>query len=224
MRSAAVRDLLASPETDPLVRADVANEKSVFKPQRVKVQGLDGKGVYMDATPSPTGGYTYRPARDNQGEPLRIPPAASDGKTTLQKDAVYISEVLGIPVAEAVNLKLQLKGKAPDEAWANLVQTVAGMEYGRYSKDPERLRQKAAEIWGVARPGEPVPAGAVSRETGSPAPGPRQPGTAQAGEDPGRVSARMRAAAEGYSNLGNWVDGRGFEVYDDAGKLIGYYQ
>ena len=43
-------------------------------------------------------------------------------------------------------------------------------------------------------------------------------------ETPDMQAAKQRAAQEGYQNLGKWIDGQGYEVFDANGNLIGYYE
>jgi hypothetical protein len=49
------------------------------------------------------------------------------------------------------------------------------------------------------------------------------PGYSGESISPEQQDAKSRAAEEGFSNLGKWVEGQGFEVLDENGQLIGYY-
>lgn len=198
LRRGALAKLLENPDIDPLLAADVAQNKDVFKPQRVKVKHRDGREVYYDARPTLAGGYTYSPALDEAGAPLQVPITASaSAPTALQKNAQFVARVLFAGDADAerksVELLTRLKGKASTDAWSDLTREVARMQYGRYARDPQRLYEKTAEIWRVARPGEPIPTepppAAAPPPTGG-APAPSEPG-AGAGQD---VYSQARAA------------------------------
>jgi len=162
-RAAALGDILGNPDLHPLLGTDIAQNKPVFKPQRVKVKRRDGKEVYYDATPNLAGGQDYSPAMDDNGEPLQAPvsTSGSGNATALQKNTRFLAGAMfsGDPdaVEKAATLLTQLKGKSAKDAWDSLVREVAKMNLGRYGKNPERLYQKTAEIWRVARPGEPLP-------------------------------------------------------------------
>ncbi len=175
-----VQKQLNNPDLNPLLGLDIAQKKSVFKPQRV-IQRRGGIDYYMDATPNLSGGTDYTPALDQAGQPLQAPagkPLAGDRPTALQKNAAFISRVLfaGDPDAEekAVTLLTQLKGKSPRDAWAALTQFVARLDYGTYAANPDDLYNKTAELWRVSRPGEAIPANV---RPASPAAPPGRPAT-----------------------------------------------
>ncbi len=164
-RTGVTTGALNDPNIDPLLKIDIADKKPVFKPQLVKVRRKDGTEVYMNQTPTLSGQPAYTPATDESGDPLGIPVKTASGRgsspTALQKNAAFIARVLFTddPEAEkkAVAMLTTLKGKAAPEAWDTLTREVAKMQYGRYAKDPQRLFEKTAEIWRVARPMEPLP-------------------------------------------------------------------
>lgn len=208
-RNQAIEDILEEP-TNPLLAADIVNRKTVAKPQRVKVHMRDGREQLMDAIPNQAGGFDYVPAQTTAGEPVISEPGGEDG-TALQKDTAFIAQTLGIEPSAALRYKLQSARKAPEEAWAELVGRLVSAH--KYAK-PEQLDQKAREIWALMRPGEPVPAGTASAAGGAAAVDP-------AGDE--EAEAVRRAEAEGYSNFGRWVPGRGLEILDDSGTVIGHY-
>ncbi len=175
LRRQAVERIANDPNADPLLVADLAQGKPMFKPQRVKVRHTDGREVYYDATPRLAGGYDYTPAVDAAGQPLRVPASASgDRPTALQKNAAFIASTMfaGDEDGElkAVEMLTRLKAKSPTEAWAALTKEVSKMNYGRYARDPQRLYEKTAELWRVSRPMEPLPVAAPG-----PAPAPTAP-------------------------------------------------
>lgn len=171
-RFQAVKEIADNPDIAPLLRADLVQKKAMLKPQLVKTSMKDGTAIYQHRTPNLSGGYDYTPALDENGAPLTVPAAAGDRPTALQKNAAFLARVLfaGEPEAEqkAVTMLTQLKGKAPIDAWAALTSEVAKMSYGRFARDPQKLHEKTAEIWRVARPLEPIP---VAGPAGAPTPG-----------------------------------------------------
>jgi len=255
MRNRALAGVLDNPDTSPMVGADVANSNTVSRPQRVKVRLQNGTSAYMDAVRQPDGSVQYSPARDQGGQPLRVPPSSPGA---LEKDAQFLHDALHIPLKEATNraydMRRFLKTDRPEESWSKLTKYVSGLRYGTYARDPQRLYEKTAELWHVMMPGVPIPrqatldaqyggqgdqggqgqpttpasnsgaqaalqAGAGGADSVRPPGGQGQ----DRGQDVGHEDARRRAIAEGYNNLGSWIEGKGFEVYDDNGKLIGYY-
>jgi len=211
LRLGALRAVLSREDIDPMVAADVANRKAVSAPRRVKVRRRDGTEVYYNETRTPGGQLVYTPAADKQGRALRVPASSSgDRRTNLQKDTQFIMKVMDINEKDALKMKLALKTKSPKEAWVQLVKETTKLSYGRYARDPAKLREKAAEIWEVQRPGEPIPGDVSSPAT-----------PASAGSE--HAEERQRAIGEGYNNLGVWIEGKGFQVFDDQGSVIGYY-
>lgn len=199
----ALHKVLNDPTLDPTLAADVANKRKVSDatPTLVKVRRRDGSEVYYNQRRRGVSGeFDYTPATDaSSGQALAVPtsPGAGEQLTTLQKDTAFIARTLNISSEDAVRLKLALKTKSPQEAWADTVRAVMTMEHGRYSRQPDRLRQKAQEIWSVARPGEPIPQLAAPTPA-APAPaGPAQvPASAPAaptGPTPNDIKAAYKA-------------------------------
>ena len=220
LRTNALRGILDDPLIDPLISADVANDKSVADTQRVKVQQKDGTEAFYDARLNVDGSFSYTPATGKSGEPLRIKPSASgDGRTSLQKDTAFIQEIFGIDATEALKLKLELKSKSPEEAYSALVVKLATANFGRLARDSEKLKTAAAKVWQVSRPGVPVPVDGDNIISDAVKRVPVADDTSGSTQE----EARNRAGADGYSNLGNWIDGKGWEVLDDSGQLIGHY-
>lgn len=174
-RNTVTGDVLANPEANPLLKIDIAQKRPVFSPKLVKVRRQDGTEIYMHETPTLSGQPTYGPALDEDGQPLRVPPSASaagPAPTALQKNAAFLARVMFAedPDADkkAVAMLTSLKGKAPAEAWDSLTREVSRMSFGRYAKDPQRLYEKTAEIWRVARPMEMIPAEAPAGQPPAP--------------------------------------------------------
>ncbi|PKM43259.1 MAG: hypothetical protein CVV05_15545 [Gammaproteobacteria bacterium HGW-Gammaproteobacteria-1] len=210
LRYQALADVLQSEQTNPLLRADIANKKTTPRPTRVKVRRQDGQEVYMDARPNLQGGWDYSEAKDTAGTALRVPPSASgDGRTALQKDTAFISDTLGVQPEEAILWKLQSKAKSDEALWNDIVlRTRSSRKYA----GADEVQNESAALWSIMRPGkEPPPLQQQITES------PPQQAATNSQDD-----ARRRAGAEGYTNLGQWVEGRGFEVRE-GGKLIGYY-
>lgn len=208
MRYQALEDVLQDEQANPLLRADIANKKTAPRPTRVKVRRKDGQEVYMDARPNLQGGWDYSEAQDTAGASLRVPPSASgDGRTALQKDTAFIAETMDVSPEEAILWKLQSKAKSDEALWNDIVlRTRSSRKYA----NPAEVQRESASLWAIMRPGKELPVYATDPEA-------QQDQATNPQED-----ARRRAAAEGYTNLGQWVDGRGFEVRE-GGKLIGYY-
>lgn len=208
------------PELSPLQTADAANKNTLNKRgERVKVRQKDGTERFYEAIPQPGGTFRYVPIEDDAGAPIESEPSPGEG-TALAKDTQLISELLDIPPNEAIMFKLQTGRKPPTEAWSDLIGRLVSKSYGVTPK-PEKLREEAAKIWKVMRPGVPIPETTPENAPAGAPGGEAPPAGTESPEQ--QQDARERATAEGYTNLGNWVPGKGFEVFDDSGNLIGYY-
>lgn len=217
---------------DPLLRADIANSKKAFNTQRVTVHKPDGSKTYVDAYLQPNGRYDYADA-EMDGAPLTVPPSAAG---PIQKDADYLETALGLSKRAAARLALSirttLKTKSPEDAWAELVDSVRTEAFGRHGRNPGDMYERAATVWQVMFPETPIPADAALRSNLGIEPGAASAVQADAADsasqsafspDRAESEARRRAENEGYTNTGAWVQGRGLEVFDEQGKLIGYY-
>lgn len=153
-RLAALQDVLAAPDVNPVLKADVANKRAIGKPQRVKVRRQDGSEVYMDARPNLQGGWDYSPATDGQS-PLRVPVSGGDGRTALQKDTQFIADTLNIQPEKALLFKLQSKGKSDKALWEEIVLRVQSSQKWA---DTDEVQQRASELWSIVRPESPIPA------------------------------------------------------------------
>lgn len=225
-RNKAIQSFVDDPEADPLTAATIANKGTTFKPQRIKVRRKDGQEVYMDATPQLNGGYSYTPANDAEGTQLVVPPSPSE-TSPIEKDAELFERVLGMEKKSATRLSLSLrqhlKTAKPDEAWSKLVSEISKMQFNRYANNPERLYEKAAEIWQVKFPGRPIPKQAQLEESyNSDEAIENTEDDLSSGADDERSDVRQRAASEGYSIIGDWVEGKGFLVRNEQGQK-GYY-
>lgn len=213
-RNQAIEDILSEP-TSPLVAADIVNRKEVGAPQRVRVRLRDGSEQIMNAIPNRAGGFDYTPAAVGTEALVSAPDVTGSKQTPLQKDTAFIAETLGLQPNQALLYKLQSARRSNEEAWGDLVGRL--VTANKYAK-PDQIQTKAAELWAVMRPGQPLPTAASAGA--APALGPAGAvDTAQVEED----DARARAEAEGYQNFGRWVPGRGLEVLDDAGTVVGHY-
>ena len=229
LRAEVVRDVLRDPSTDRLLATDIAQNKSVRDDgQLVRVGSPQGDMYYRQVRRGVTGDFDYVPATDPADKPLRIPRSERDTRTTLQKDTAFIQQTLGVDEDEALRIKLSLKDKSPQAAWAALVQSVSTSQYGRFSRDANKLRAQAELIWGVARPGEPVPAtplvptepAATPGQPGqvlptqtvtTPAATPGQPGRGGQYATPDAVRAAYRAKQISREEAVRLLRGMGFE-------------
>lgn len=221
-RGRVVRDAIDNPDTHPLLRLDIAQKNSTFKPQLVKVRRRDGTEVYMNQTPTLSGESVFTPAVNEDDEPLQLPQkAVGAGKakgaapTALQKNAGYVAKLLfpGDPDGEskAVEQLMRLKAKNPQEAWSSVVSKASTLNYGRYARDPQQLYAKSAELWRVMRPGEPVPALEEARAS---APTARPSATPASDNDyrtPEDVKAAYKAGRLSKADAARRLQGMGFE-------------
>lgn len=207
-RNQVIEDILSEPN-NPLVAADIVNKRTVAKPQRVKVNRRDGTQVYYDARPNLQGGFDYSLAGTAPGEPI-VSAAGGDDGTPLQRDTAFIAQTLNIPPNQALLWKLQTGRKNPGEAWADLINRLTT---SRKYDPPEKIRERAEQLWAIARPNEPVPTNAGDGSQGG--------GIDPAGTE--ETDAMDRARAEGFENFGRYIPGKGIEVLDESGAVIGHY-
>jgi len=95
----------------------------------------------------------------------------------------------------------------------------------RYADETE-IQDKAKQVWTIMRPGEPIP---PEQPAATPIVAPQKkqkipPGAIEEDLDDAddQEDARERAETEGYTDLGRWIPGQGWEVFKN-GRLIGYY-
>lgn len=213
-RQNAVIESVLGETQDPLLKLDVVTGKKLSNPTLVRVRRKDGGEALYNAVPNLNGGFDYSPAIAG-GDPLVAAPGGeSDGRTALQRDTAFIADTLKLSEEDALRWKLLSKRKAPGEAWAELVGRVTSAH--KYDP-PEKIREDAEALWAIARPGEPVPVGSPAQRGAGPGPAPEETGSPEADD------ARARAQAEGYSNFGSYVPGKGLEVKDATGRVIGHY-
>ena len=190
-------------DVNPLLRVDAAGGKDVFKPERVKVRKPDGTEVWMNATPNLQGGFDYSPALGPDQQPLMVPASSGSGGDDLYaRRARYIASTLQIPEDQALNMLLTTKGDSPANAWAKAVRAASQADFGRYARDPEKLKVKALELYGVMYPdlsppgdGQPAAGPAPRQAQGNPAARPAAtPAQPAAAPSPAAVLAQARAA------------------------------
>jgi len=223
LRADALEEYLQIPELNPLIKLDAANQQSTFKPARVKVRLKDGKEQHFNAVPNLKGGFDYEPVNDAEGAPLISEPAPGGGSTALQSDTKFISDTLGMSANEALLMKLQNRQKAPQAVREDIVARV--LSANRYADETE-IQDKAKQVWTIMRPGEPIP---PEQPAATPIVAPQKkqkipPGAIEEDLDDAddQEDARERAETEGYTDLGRWIPGQGWEVFKN-GRLIGYY-
>lgn len=197
VRSNFVKKKLGDPDLDPLLGIDIAQNKAVFKPKLVKVEGRDGKEIYMHETPSLSGRPTYTPALDKQGQPLRVP--ESEGRipqnVKFMASIWYPDEPDGperwAKAADRMSLR---KGLSREASWEHGIR-VAAKRLGRAgAQDPQKVYDLAMQEWRLIHPGVPPP---VPRPDG-PAPG--AAGAAPAGQSATKPAAPPAGAPTTAAN------------------------
>ncbi len=161
---------IAQEPMSPTLLADMLQDKSVHKPERVSARMRDGTQQVLHAVPNLQGGFDYQPATSGGQSIASL--FDSGEATALQKDAEYVARVLGMPLDQAVTFLNQSRRKAPEEAWSELVARLVSAQ-GNTFKTPEDLRTKAAELWTIMQAG---PA-AGARVPASAQPAPKAPMT-----------------------------------------------
>lgn len=171
LRLDALRGVLDQADGNPLLAADVANAKTVNKPQRVKVKDPAGDRYY-DAIPRLGGGFDYKLVTDAAGKPLQVPASESDGRTATMKDTQFIAETKGLTTAEALDLKLKSRGKSDqtlrDEIALRLISSDP-VTARLAATNPAEFQAKVEQTFRVIRPPVAVPPAAPAP---APAPAP----------------------------------------------------
>lgn len=213
-RNRVIEDILQEP-TSPLVAGDIVNRHKLSAPRQVKVRLRDGSEQLMDAVPNQRGGFDYMAATAGGAPLVSAPGGAGDDRTALQSDTDFIAETLNLPKNEALLFKLQTGRKPPEEAWAD---TVARVVSSSKWSSPEEIKTKSEQVWALARPNQPIPTSKAGGAGVAPV-----ADTASADDAKARALADPQLRNSGYSNFGNWVPGKGLEVLDNSGRVVGHY-
>lgn len=107
VRTQALQDFFNN-SNNPLLKADAANKKSLFKGDKIKVKMPDGTAAYYNRTLKADGTYDYSPAQDAAGEPIRVPSQEfkDEAGTAHQKEARDLAQSFGIPYEEALGITM----------------------------------------------------------------------------------------------------------------------
>jgi hypothetical protein len=206
-------NVLNDPTLDPLLGADIGNDKAVFKKERVKVKRRDGTEGYYDATPNLSGGYDYAPALDKTGHSLRVPESEGrvPGNVKYLASIWYPDDPDGIKkTADRLNSRKEL---SRDAAWAQTTRDTIKRLGRAASQDPQKVYDATLRDWRLMFPG--VPPQASRPETPAlpsapaaappPAPGAAAPAATEdplykdaraaiaKGANPAAVKARLKA-------------------------------
>ncbi|MCW7555521.1 hypothetical protein NX722_23440 [Endozoicomonas gorgoniicola] len=154
MRNQVLADFLTNGNVPGLMKVDAANNKSLFKPERVKVEGADGNATYYNATPNLNGGIDYTPAQDNNGQPLRI--AASESATSLEKN-IELMKDYGYSGGEALQILTSTRRKTSSQLWEEFIKQASTSPSTGFGSNPEKVKQFATELFTIARPDESIP-------------------------------------------------------------------
>lgn len=155
LRLNTVQDLLDNPDINPLLAADIAQDKTVFNAEKVSIEGEDGQTVQGMATLMPSGRYKGSTIEDAKGKPLAIP-VESGKPTTDMKNNKYYSELWGVSEADAATLLKSKTKNTPQEAWAKIVNAKSQNRFGNNVKPYDMLKNSML-VWSSARQGQALP-------------------------------------------------------------------
>ena len=167
VRNEVLADLLTNENTPGLMKVDAINDKQLFKPERVKVEGADGKETYFDAVPNLSGGFDYTPAKDSSNQPLKIAPSSSE--TSLAKN-IQLMKNYGYSGGEALQILTSTRRKTSSQLWEEFVKQASSSPSTGYGANKGKVQTVATELFQIARPGEEIPSmvDEVNRGSGAP--------------------------------------------------------
>ena len=150
-----VEGLLNRPDIDPMISADIAQNKAVFDAQEVEIEGEDGKRHKAFANLTPSGNYVHATVTDKQGQPLVIP-AESSKPTADMQNTKYYAQLWDMTEAEASKILKSRTTDTPEEAWAKIVNSKSTNRFGNNVK-PYDMLKNSLMIWNTARQGQALP-------------------------------------------------------------------
>ncbi|MDH5548077.1 MAG: hypothetical protein OEZ43_21065 [Gammaproteobacteria bacterium] len=207
LRNDALSDVLDTVTNDAM-KANIANKNSVVHTGRAKVVDKNGIPRYADYSVGLDGRARYSIATDSEtGEPLKAYNSSSSGRShRLDKSKKTIELEAWDAALKQVHDERKLARKL-GEKYDNDYSTRALKVYRDRLNDPTALAPGMSE--------DP----SISEDPGIASPSSTD---IEPENDPNITSARIRAHNDGFGDLGQWIPGKGFEVYEN-GKLIGYY-
>lgn len=163
LRLSTVKNLLDNPEIHPLLAADIAQDKSVFKGERIKVD--DGKGNLTEsyAVLTPSGLMKGNPITDKAtGEPLKIPPESKGGESSkLQQARELVKHGRAKDLNEALTILTSTLADAPAKAWSKIVDENSKKDFTGNQPKKEKILSNSITQWIMGRQGKPFPVNIV---------------------------------------------------------------
>ena len=150
-----VEGLLGRGDIDPLLAADISQNKAVFDAKEVEIEGEDGKRHKAFANLTPSGNYVHATVEDKKGQPLVIPPESGKPTADMQ-NTKYYAELWGMTEAEASKILKSRTTDTPEEAWAKIVNSKSTNRFGNNVK-PYDMLKNSLMIWNTARQGQALP-------------------------------------------------------------------
>ena len=150
--------VLNDPTTDPLIGADVANNKEVNQSEQAVMIGKDGKRTTFNRTLQPDGQWRYSPVQDQQQQPLSIPPESSGGsETSLARNMALLAQTMEIPEAEALKILTNTRTKSNGQLYEEAVKMAANSPMTGYGANAEKTQTMANDLFVMMRPNEQPP-------------------------------------------------------------------
>ena len=150
-----IEGLLGREDIDPLLAADISQNKAVFDSQEVEIEGEDGKRHKAFANLTLSGNYVYATVKDQQGQPLVIPPESGKPTADMQ-NTKYYAELWGMTETEASKILKSRTTDTPDESWAKIVNSNSKNRFGNNVK-PYDMLKNSLMVWNTARQGQALP-------------------------------------------------------------------
>ncbi len=144
-----------NPELNPLLAADIAQNKSVFKPEAAAVQGENGKTNKAMVVPTISGGFEYSTVKDVAGQPMVIP-TEGNKPTTDMRNTKYYADLWQTTEANAATILKSKSKDTPEEAWAKIVNAKSQNRFGNNVKPYDMLKNSML-VWSSARQGQALP-------------------------------------------------------------------
>ncbi len=152
-----VEGLLGREDIDPLLAADISQNKAVFDAKEVEIEGEDGKRHKAFANLTPSGSYVASTVKDRQGQPLNIPPEDSGKSSPEMTKAKELAQYgLVTDIKDGLEMVYSSRSKSPGDFWADIISKKSINRFGNNVKPYDMLKNSMV-LWSSAKQDHPIP-------------------------------------------------------------------
>ena len=151
-----IEGLLGREDIDPLIAADISQNKAVFDSQEVEIEGEDGKRHKGFATLTPSGKYVGSTVEGQKGKPLNIPAEDSKSSPEMIKAKELAQYGLVADIKDGLEMVYSSRSKSPNDFWADIISKKSVNRFGNNVKPYDMLKNSMV-LWSSAKQDNPIP-------------------------------------------------------------------